>query len=159
MEDSPRKRRKNQHLSFPTEVRADCSLRLPCLMFPEIIAQMQTCTVLPSSLLLSPLLIRRCSVLELTQNKAHLCSLCACIPMEWLLSLCAARKQSKQSSPFIDFQNPKGFEIMPLPLKPEGLEATAWETGNKENVFESVPSAIQNRSAECVPPVLAFHSH
>lgn len=53
-------------------------------------------------------------------------SLCICIQMGWLLSLCAVRKQSKESSPFIDFQNPKGFQIMSLPFKPEGLEATAY---------------------------------
>lgn len=62
-------------------------------------------------------------------------SLCICIQMGWLLSFCAARKQSRDSSPFIDFQNPKGFEIMPLLFKPQGLEATAWEISNKEDVF------------------------
>lgn len=61
--------RKGKTNTFPsnpkfcsTEVRTDFSLRLSCLLPPDIIDQMQTRAVLPFSLLMCLLLTRRCSV-------------------------------------------------------------------------------------------------
>lgn len=161
MKGSPRKRRENQHLSIEPQIllKDENILQSQAILFDASTDPWPNTAVFPFSPLISPLLTRRCSMYWSLHRVKPLYALPICIQMEWLLFLSAAWKQSKESFLFIDFENPKGFEIMPLPFKPEGWKPRHRKLATKKTLFESIHSAIQNRSAECVPLVLAFHSH